>query len=57
VNFEFPDENGKPYKSSGGEMDGEIPIGWEYGKAENYFNITIGKTAVPFPHLNPSNFS
>lgn len=35
VEFEFPDENGKPYKSSGGEMvwyeelGKEIPIGWE----------------------------
>ncbi len=33
VDFEFPDENGKPYKSSGGEMVeselGEIPVGWE----------------------------
>lgn len=33
VDFEFPDENGKPYKSSGGEMVeselGEIPKGWE----------------------------
>lgn len=35
VEFEFPDENGKPYKSSGGEMvwnqelQKEIPNGWE----------------------------
>ena len=33
VNFEFPNEKGKPYKSSGGEMVdselGEIPKGWE----------------------------
>lgn len=33
VDFEFPDENGEPYKSSGGEMVeselGEIPKGWE----------------------------
>lgn len=34
VDFEFPDENGQPYKSSGGEMvyneklDQEIPLGW-----------------------------
>ncbi len=34
VDFEFPDENGNPYKSSGGEMvynselDKEIPKGW-----------------------------
>ena len=33
VDFEFPNENGEPYKSSGGEMIeselGLIPIGWE----------------------------
>ncbi|WP_369041219.1 restriction endonuclease subunit S [Staphylococcus chromogenes] len=33
VDFEFPDENGNPYKSSGGEMVdselGKIPKGWE----------------------------
>ncbi|MHC1733832.1 MAG: restriction endonuclease subunit S [Bacteroidales bacterium] len=33
LEFEFPDENGKPYKSNGGEMVeselGEIPKGWE----------------------------
>jgi len=34
VDFEFPNEEGKPYKSSGGEMfyneelDGDIPLGW-----------------------------
>ncbi|MCK4730146.1 MAG: restriction endonuclease subunit S [Candidatus Aenigmarchaeota archaeon] len=35
VDFEFPDENGKPYKYSGGEMIkselGEIPKGWSIG--------------------------
>jgi type I restriction enzyme S subunit len=33
IDFEFPDEKGRPYKSSGGEMVdselGEIPKGWE----------------------------
>lgn len=35
VDFEFPDENGNPYKSSGGEMefceelDKEVPKGWK----------------------------
>ncbi|SHL70246.1 type I restriction enzyme, S subunit [Xylanibacter ruminicola] len=35
VQFDFPDENGRPYKSSGGQMvyndkiKREIPIGWE----------------------------
>jgi type I restriction enzyme S subunit len=36
VDFEFPDENGKPYKSNGGEMVeseiGEIPKGWSVSK-------------------------
>jgi len=35
VDFEFPNENGEPYKSSGGEMVdselGEIPKGWGTG--------------------------
>lgn len=37
VEFEFPDKNGKPYKSSGGEMvwneelEKEIPKGWNVG--------------------------
>ncbi len=36
IDFEFPNENGEPYKSSGGEMVesevGEIPKGWRVGK-------------------------
>src|SRR3989338_9535557 len=36
IDFEFPNEEGKPYKSSGGEMVeselGEIPKGWRVGK-------------------------
>jgi type I restriction enzyme, S subunit len=35
VDFEFPNDEGKPYKSSGGEMVrselGEIPVGWNVG--------------------------
>lgn len=51
VQFDFPDENGKPYKSSGGEMvysetlKREIPKGWEVkslGEVEP--NIITGKT-------------
>lgn len=34
IDFEFPNENGEPYKSTGGEMVeselGEIPMGWTY---------------------------
>ena len=49
VNFEFPDENGKPYKSNGGEMfycnelDREIPMGWITTTYENVMNFTTGK--------------
>jgi type I restriction enzyme S subunit len=36
IDFEFPNENGEPYKSSGGEMVdselGEIPKGWKVNK-------------------------
>jgi type I restriction enzyme S subunit len=47
VDFEFPDEEGKPYKSSGGEMIdselGEIPKGWEVGKLVEIVEITSSK--------------
>lgn len=44
VQFDFPDENGNPYKSSGGEMvynstlKREIPAGWE---VENLYNLCL----------------
>lgn len=43
VDFEFPDENGNPYKSTGGEMvynselDKDIPKGWECSEIGRYF--------------------
>ncbi|MDU6983956.1 MAG: restriction endonuclease subunit S [Terrisporobacter othiniensis] len=46
VNFEFPNEEGKPYKSSGGEMIeselGMIPKGWEVGVFRNYITDILG---------------
>lgn len=59
VQFDFPDANGKPYKSSGGDMvfdetlKRKIPKGWEVkslGEIEN--NIVTGKT----PSTQYSNF-
>lgn len=50
VQFDFPDENGKPYKSSGGKMvynetvKREIPDGWEVGKLIDIANITMGQS-------------
>lgn len=50
VQFDFPNENGKPYKSSGGkmvwneELKREIPEGWEVGKLSDIANITMGQS-------------
>ena len=48
VQFDFPDENGKPYKSNGGKMvynevlKREIPEGWEAEKLKKYAFIKKG---------------
>jgi type I restriction enzyme S subunit len=50
VQFDFPDKNGKPYKSSGGkmvfneELKREIPEGWENGELTDIANITMGQS-------------
>jgi type I restriction enzyme S subunit len=61
IDFEFPNQNGEPYKSSGGEMVdselGEIPKGWEVKKVDEVTEISSSKrifskeyveTGVPF---------
>lgn len=51
VQFDFPDQNGKPYKSSGGkmvynpELKREIPEGWG---VENLFDIADVQYGYPF---------
>lgn len=67
VQFDFPDANGKPYKSSGGEMvfdetlKREIPKGWEVKSLGEHITIKRGisyksneikDTGVPFINLN-----
>ena len=46
VDFEFPDENDQPYKSSGGEMEeselGMIPKGWKVGEISELCCVQIG---------------
>ena len=51
IDFDFPNENGEPYKSSGGKMVdselGEIPEGWEIKELEDLLELIIdyrGKT-------------
>jgi len=48
IDFEFPDANGNPYRSSGGDMvfseelGKEIPKGWEVDKLGNHVNLVKG---------------
>lgn len=48
VDFEFPNKNGQPYKSSGGKMVdsemGEIPEGWKTGVLREHIEIIGGGT-------------
>lgn len=73
VDFEFPDENGNPYKSNGGEMIdselGNIPRDWEVNELGNYVDIIKGlsykgafldkqhERSDSFPLLSISNFN
>ena len=49
VQFDFPDKNGKPYKSSGGKMvwneqlKREVPEGWEVTMLGTVFSVCSGK--------------
>ena len=50
LQFDFPNEDGKPYKSSGGQMvwneelGREIPEGWRVGKLKELATITMGSS-------------
>lgn len=50
VQFDFPDENGKPYRTSGGAMEKrkelgrEVPKGWKAGTLSDVANITMGQS-------------
>ena len=60
VQFDFPDDKGKPYKSSGGkmvfneELKREIPEGWKIGGFDDLGRITGGTTPSK---SSPENFS
>ncbi|RRT86402.1 restriction endonuclease subunit S [Empedobacter falsenii] len=55
VDFEFPNEEGQPYKSSGGamvfneELEKEIPEDWEVGLLSDLITVKYGKD---YKHLN-----
>ena len=50
VQFDFPDENGKPCRTSGGAMvwcqalGREVPKGWKAGTLFDIANITMGQS-------------
>src|SRR5574344_2658961 len=58
VQFDFPDENGKPYKSSGGKMvwneklKREIPEGWYFDKLSEIVDIKNGATPSTADEVN-----
>ncbi|TAE19039.1 MAG: restriction endonuclease subunit S [Bacteroidetes bacterium] len=64
IDFEFPDEAGKPYKANGGEMIdselGEIPKGWNVEKLGklcdcNYDNLTPKDKFQTIEYLDTSS--
>lgn len=50
VQFDFPDENGRPYKSSGGKMvwneklKQRLPEGWSVKRIKDYTDVLLGGT-------------
>ena len=58
VQFDFPNEEGKPYKSSGGEMvwneklKRDIPISWETKLIDDVADIYNGATPSTMNELN-----
>jgi type I restriction enzyme S subunit len=73
IDFEFPNEEGKPYKSSGGQMvyesylGKEVPKEWKVGKIEDVADVVGGGTPstkvesyfadIGIPWLTPKDLS
>ncbi|SEH39239.1 restriction endonuclease subunit S [Epilithonimonas hominis] len=63
VDFEFPNEEGKPYKSSDGkmvwneELGKEIPEGWEVGDLEKVIEMFISKRGKSKSLMNLQEYS
>lgn len=59
IDFEFPTEEGQPYKSNGGEMkyaleiDQEIPVDWRPGKLEEIVLLKNGKKKPDYEGVYP----
>lgn len=55
MDFEFPNDDGEPYRSSGGEMIeselGMIPKGWEVKRVNDVTRIVRGASPRPIQHF------
>jgi type I restriction enzyme S subunit len=55
VQFDFPDANGKPYKTSGGkmvynaELKRDVPEGWQWKPIEKLIDVRDGTHESPKP--------
>ncbi|MBW7867892.1 MAG: restriction endonuclease subunit S [Brumimicrobium sp.] len=62
VEFEFPDEDGKPYKSNGGkmvwneELEKEVPEGWDEVQLGTIMEITSGKPSINKNEIKENEF-
>jgi len=60
IDFEFPDADGKPYKSSGGEMVdsaiGDIPEGWQSLPLDEIAEFLNGLALQKYPPENERDF-
>jgi len=60
IDFEFPNENGEPYKSLGGKMVdselGEIPKGWEVKSLDEIADYLNGLALQKFPAQNEKDY-
>lgn len=60
IDFEFPNENGQPYKSSGGEMVeselGDIPKGWEIRSLDQIAEYLNGLALQKYPTLSDKDY-
>jgi len=60
INFEFPNEKGKPYKSEGGEMVdselGKIPKGWNVKSIDEIAEFLNGLALQKYPAENDNDY-
>ena len=54
IDFEFPNADGKPYKSSGGAMEpselGDIPADWRVGSLGDVIKVNFESIGKGYPH-------